>query len=327
MSVHFGGIAVVFIAQLHVGDIFQPQHITPGQGLDDQLAELFRCGEAAAILHRVFVCRGVIGSERTGCRLDVLLRQHGGNVVGNQPVLRHLVGAQPEAHTVVGAEQLCLSHTADTFQSRLYVNLHVIVEKGLVETVVGAVEGECQQLGVLLFLGGDTGLGRFCRKLAQHAVHAVLHIDRRHVGVGTLLEIDVDGSIACIGCRGGHVGHVLYTVDGLFQRNNHGFLHRLGIRAGIGGPYVDGGRGDVGILLHGEGLHGDNAHQDNHHGNDARKYRAVYEETQVHGFMVLGVTIIPSFSCPTPSVMRVSPTDKPCSTTKWLPSFRRSTVR
>ena len=327
MSVHLGRIVVVFIAQLHVGNLFQPQHVTAGQGLDDQLAELFRCGEATAILHRVFICRGMVCPERTGCRLDVLLCQHGGDVIGNQSVLRHLVGTQPKAHTVVGAEQLRLAHTADALQLRLHVYLHVIVEKRLVETVIGTVKGECQQLGVLLLLGGDAGLGRFCRKLAQHTVDAVLHIDRRHVGVGTLLEIDVDGSIACIGCRGGHVGHVLYAVDGLFQRNNHGFLHRLGIRAGIGSPYVDGGRGDVGILLHGEGLHGDNAHQDNHHGDDARKYRAVYEEAQVHGFVVLGVTIIPSFSCPTPSVMRVSPTDKPRSTTKWLPSFRRSTVR
>ena len=327
MSVHLGGIVVVFIAQLHIGDIFQPKHVTAGQGLDDQLAELFRRGKAAAILHRVFICRGMIGSERTGCRLYILFRQHGGDVIGNQSVLRHLVGTQPEAHTVVGTEQLRLSHTADTFQPRLYVNLHVIVEKGLVETVVGAVEGECQQLGVLLLLGGDTSLGRFRRKLAQHSVHAVLHIDRRHVGVGALLEIDVDGSIARIGCRGGHVGHVLHAVDGFLQRNNHGFLHRLGIGAGIGRPYVDGGRGDVGILLHGKGFHGDYAHQDNHHRDDTRKHRAVYEETQVHGFVVLGVTFIPSFTCPTPSVMRVSPTDKPCSTTKWLPSFRRSTVR
>ena len=49
-----------------------------------------------------------------------------------------------------------------------------------------------------------------------------------------------------------HLDLNIHAVDGLFQRNNHGFLHRLGIRAGIGSPYVDGGRGDVGILLHGE---------------------------------------------------------------------------
>jgi len=139
MAVHLGGIVVIFVAQLHIGDIFQSQYVTAGQGLDDKFAEFFRRGEAAAILHRVFVCRGVIGSERTCCRLDVLPCQHGGDVIGNQPVLRHLVGVQPEAHTVVGTEQLCLSHTADAFQSRLYVNLHVIVEKRLVETVVGTV--------------------------------------------------------------------------------------------------------------------------------------------------------------------------------------------
>ena len=44
MSVHLGGIVVEFIAQLHIGDIFQPKHVTAGQGLDDQLAELFRRG-------------------------------------------------------------------------------------------------------------------------------------------------------------------------------------------------------------------------------------------------------------------------------------------
>ena len=154
-----------------------------------------------------------------------------------------------------------------------------------------------------------------------------MHIDRRHVGIGTLLEIDVDGSIARIGCRGGHVGHVLHAVDGLFQRDYHGFLHCLCIGTGIGGEHVDSRRRNVGILLHGEGFHGDNSHQDNHHGDNARKHRAVYEEAQVHGATVLGVTFIPSFTCPTPSAMMVSPMDNPCFTTKWLPSFRRSTVK
>ena len=166
MSVHLGGIVVEFIAQLHVGDIFQPKHIATGQRLHDQFAKFFRGGEAAAILHRIFVCRGVIGSERTGCRLDVLPCQHSRDVVGNQSVLRHLVGEQPETHAVVGTEQLCLSHTADTFQPRLHVNLHIIIQKGLVETVVGAVEGKCQQLSILLFFSGYSGFSRFCRKLA-----------------------------------------------------------------------------------------------------------------------------------------------------------------
>ena len=73
MSVHLGGVVVEFIAQFHIGDILQPQHIATGQGLDDQFAELFSRGEATAILHRVLVCRGMVGTERAGGRLDVLL--------------------------------------------------------------------------------------------------------------------------------------------------------------------------------------------------------------------------------------------------------------
>ena len=91
--------------------------------------------------------------------------------------MRHFVGLQPQTHTVVGAEKLCLAHSADTFQPGFDINLDIVVEESLVEAVVGRIQCECQKLGVLLFLGGDTGLGGFRRQLTKHTVDTVLHVD------------------------------------------------------------------------------------------------------------------------------------------------------
>ena len=279
MAVHLGGVVVVFIAQLHIGNLFQPKHVATRQGLDYQFAKLIGTGQASAVLHCVFVGRGVIGTEGAGGGFDVLPREYGGYVVGYEPVLRHTVGLQPEAHAVIGAEQLRLSHAADALQSRFDIDFHVVVQKRLVEAVIGRVEGKGQQLGILLLFGGDTGLGGFCRKLAQCGVHTVLHVHGCHVGIGSLLEVDVDGGVSRVRCRGGHIGHVFHAVDGFFQRHYHGFLHGFGVGSGIGCPYIDGGRGDVGILLHRQGEHGDDAQQHNHHRDNAREHRAVYKKS------------------------------------------------
>ena len=172
-----------------------------------------------------------------------------------------------------------------------------------------------------------TGLGGFRRKLAQRAVHAVLHVYRRHVRVGSLLEIDVDGSIARIRCRGSHIGHVFHAVDGFFQRGYHCLLHSFSVCSRISCGYVDGRRCDVGVLFHRQGKHGNHAQQYNHHRDNARKHRAVYKKSQVHFVSFLGVMLMPSLTSPTPSATMVSPTERPSFTINRLPSFRRSTVR
>ena len=223
----------------------------------------------------------MIGTEGAGGGLDVLSCEYGGYVIGDKPVLRHLVGTQPKSHAVVGTEHL--------FQPRRDIDFHVIVQEGLVEAVIGRIERESHQFGILLLFSGDTGLGGFRRKLAQRAVHAVLHVYRRHVRVGSLLEIDVDGSIARIRCHGR--------------------------------------RCDVGVLFHRQGKHGNHAQQYNHHRDNARKHRAVYKKSQVHFVSFLGVMLMPSLTSPTPSATMVSPTERPSFTINRLPSFRRSTVR
>jgi len=269
----------------------------------------------------------MIGTEGAGGSLDVLPCEYGGYVIGDKPVLRHLVGFQPKSHAVVGTEQLRLSHAADTFQPRLDIDFHVIVQECLVEAVIGRIERESHQFGVLLFFGGDTGFGGFCRKLAQCAVHAVLYVYRCHVRVGSLFEIDVDGSISRIRCRGSHIGHVLHSVDGFFQRGYHCLLHGFGVCTRIGCKYVDGRRCDVGVLFHRQGKHGNHTQQYDYHRDNARKHRAVYKKSQVHFASFLGVMLIPSFTSPTPSAIMVSPTESPSLTINRLPSFRRSTVR
>ena len=70
-------------------------------------------------------------------------------------------------------------------------------------------------------------------KQSQCSRHAVLYVDRRHIGISTLLEIDIDTHLAGSRRLGGHVRHVLHTVDRLLDRHHDRFHNRIGIGAGV----------------------------------------------------------------------------------------------
>ena len=91
MPVHFGGIFVVFIAQFHIGNLFSRSTLPPGSDL------MTNSPNSSAPDKRpryfiVFIGGGMIGTEGAGGGLDVLSCEYGGYVIGDKPVLRHLVG-------------------------------------------------------------------------------------------------------------------------------------------------------------------------------------------------------------------------------------------
>ncbi len=282
MPVGHAPVVVRLVAQLDACHVLQAQHLARGQRLDDHVAELFGRDEAALVFHRVLEHAFVVLAERAGGGLNVLRVECRGHVGGNDAILRHHVRLQPDAHAVVRAEQRHLAHAGDTLQLGDDVDLEVVVEELRVVAVVGAPQGDGLQHGLLLLVGDDADAGDVCRQLSLRLRHAVLHVHRRHVRVGALLEVDGDVDVARVGGGGVDVGHVLHAVDGFLQRHDDGFQHRLGVGAGIAGGHLHRGRGDVGELLDGQRHQRDAAQQHDGHRDDDGQHRAFNECLEFH---------------------------------------------
>ena len=93
---------------------------------------------------------------------------------------------------------------------------------------------------------------------ALHAGDAVLHVDGGDVEVVAGLEGDRDHAGAVVGAGGAHVAHALDAVDGFFQRDGDGLLHRLGVGADIVGDDANLRRRELRVERDGEG---GNAHR------------------------------------------------------------------
>ena len=221
-------------------------------------------------------------AESAGCRLDVLCVQHRRNIRRNELVLRHFVGIHPDAHTVIGAEYHHIAHAADTLDTRLHVDFHIIVQELTVVFPFGRIEGKCFQFGILLLHRSHTDAGHFGRKQAQGGGNAVLYVHGCHIRIAALLEIDIDGGHPAVGGSRCDVSHIFHAVDGFFQRDDDGFLYGFRIGSWIGGVHLYGRRCDVGILFYGQVEYGDDSHQHNQHRDDNRQYRAIYKKFQVH---------------------------------------------
>ena len=188
-----------------------------------------------------------------------MLVQYADDVRRHQSVLCHHVGLEPDAHGVVVAHHADLAHAGDALDLGHDVDGQVVAQKLGVVGIRWVVEGHDFELAVLPFLGGYANLGHFGGQGGLGFRDTVLHIDRGHVGIRPLLEIDVDGGGARVGGGGGHVEHVFHAVDFLFQGHDDALQHRLGTGSGVGGRYLYGGWGDVGVLLHREVHQADDA--------------------------------------------------------------------
>ena len=277
MSVYFTAVAVALRPQFHGGDVFQAEHFTAFQGCNDQIAELFGLLVASAvfqgILERVFR----ILTQSTRSCFHVLLVKHSRHIGRHQSVLRHLLRVEPDAHGVVISHDIDVSHAADTRQPRLDVDFEVVVDECLVVRVIGRIESDDFQHRVLPLFYRYTDLGHFSRQQSFGFAHTVLGVDGRHIGVGTLLEVDGDVAGTGISRGGSHVNHILYAVDGFFQRDDNRFLYGFGIGTGVSGRYHDGRRCDIGVLLHRQVGQADKPHQQNKHRYHTGKDGAVYK--------------------------------------------------
>ena len=275
MPIHIITESVSQTAQLNIGDILEPQHFAVGIGSDHDILELLLGLQAPLIAHHILERLVAQLAELAGRSLDILFGQRRRHVGRHQFVLGHHIGLEPDTHRVVGTHHHRIAHTGNTLNLGHDVDVRIVFEELLVVPVVGTVKREDQQHTGLSLLGDDTDLRYLGRQETLRLGHTVLHVDGRHVGVDTLLEVDGDRRITGIGGGGGHVIHVLHTVDLLLQRSDHAVQHSLGVRTGIGGIHPDRRGGDIGILLHRQRHQPQQAQDDDEDRNHRRQHRAV----------------------------------------------------
>ena len=187
-------------------------------------------------------------AEGTGSGFHVLLGQGGGDVGRHQAVLGHHVGLEPHAHGVVGTKGEHVAHTIDTLEFGHHVDFHVVIDKFGIVLAGFIYQCHSHQHGGLALLGDNAHLVNLRGQEVGSLRHAVLHVHSGHVGVEALAEGDFDGGITGVGCGRGDVLHALGTVDGFFQRLNHGVEHGLSVSAGVGGLHLHGRGRNVGVL-------------------------------------------------------------------------------
>ena len=270
MSVQLTYIRVAVNAQFDIGNVFQLQHFAVFRASYHDFAELFGCLLTAFVLHGVLVGLFGVLSERTRSRFDVLFGQCIDDIRRDELVLRHDIGFHPHTHGVVTPQHNQLANPFQTKDFGFQVDTDVVTQKFFVVAVVGAAQGKYLKHGVLTLDGRYTHLGYFGRKLTGSHCHTILHVHRRHVGIGSLTEVHHDFHRTGIGRGRSHVGHVFHPVDSFFQRGDYTLLKGFGTGTVIVGHDHDGRRCNVGILFYRQRLQANQPHNNNTDGDDGR---------------------------------------------------------
>ena len=168
-------------------------------------------------------------------------------------------------------------------------------------------------------------------QLGERDRHPVLHQHLGDIEIGSELEGDGEGEIAVAGRLGDHVEHVLDAVDLLLQRRGHALAHHLRRGAGVAGLDDDGRGGHLRILRHRQGEIGEAADQGDEDRDDGGEDRPVDEEMRKLHLLgrhslgsssgILpgsGVTLLPGRTRTSPSMMIVSPAERPLRTMRRL---------
>ena len=189
----------------------------------------------------------------------------------------HHVRLDPYTHTVGVAKEVDATHARDTADTRYHVDVQIVDDKRLVESVVGALQRLDLQDGVDALLHGDALLGHFGRQLALGLTDTVLHVDGGFIGIGALLEIHVDFSAAIGEGRRRDVHHVFHAVHLLFDRHDDRFHDRGNIGTRVAGRDNHLRRRNVGVLLNRQRVETHHTDQANQHADDKRRHPVLYE--------------------------------------------------
>ncbi len=284
-AVELGQGVVVLRPKLHPGYVAQMHDGAAGGVLQDDVLELFgglkaRLGGDGGVKRRAGQGRR---AAQLSCRdLGVLGPDGGDDVGGRQGVAVQLVGVEPDAHGVLGAEELGVAHAWDAAQGVLEVGGDEVGEVGIAVAAVFGIEthhhqeiagGLDHRQALLLDLLGQKGEGR---------LQLVLDLDLGDVDVGAGLEGYGDRGRARAVASRGHVEQAVDPLHLLLDDLGDAVFDGLGRGAGIDGLDGDLGQGDVGILGDGQGGDGQRTGHHDHDSHDPGEDRPVDEETRQH---------------------------------------------
>ncbi len=231
------------------------------------------------------------GAELAGRDLGVLGLDGVDHVDGGQLVVVQLGRVQPDAHGVLGAEELQFAHPLHPADDVLDVGDHVVGQGVAVHGAVFRDQTDDQQEVAGGFDHLDAlalhGLGQ-----ERHGqLQLVLDLDLGDVRVGAGLEGQADGDRAGRVAGGGHVDQVVDAVQLLLDDLGDRVLHGLGRGARIDRADADLRRRDGRILGDRQGLDGQKTRQHDQDGDHPGKDRAI-DEKSWHGrspyFVVVG---------------------------------------
>ena len=274
-----GGLAVepskgvvVLRAQLGASDVLDADLRAGFSLTDDDVLELLGVDEAPGGAHRVgelLVLRRRRGADAPGRRLQVLLFDCRDHIGRRERELGQLVGAQPDAHAIIGAaEKIDLGDAGDAQQLIAQVDAAIVGQKVRVVAPFGRVDGDDHQNARALLLDRDTLLDHLLRQARLSRRDPVL---REHVGrvlVDADFKVDVELHAAVAGVRRLHVDHLIDAVDFLLDGRRYRLLHRHRRSARVGRRDSDGRRRQEWVLLDGETLEAEQPHQNQQDRND-----------------------------------------------------------
>ncbi len=252
LLIHVGRGPVVRRADFNPADVADAGRPSLRVGLQDDVGELLRRGQATQRLH-VELVRGAALHRRlvehTSRDLDVLRPQGRQHLAGIEAVRRHLVGIQPDPHRIVARpEQLHVAHARQPRQRILHMQGRVVGEVQVVARPVRRIKvhGEQDVRRRLAHLHAQPL--HVLRQPRQRVLHPVLRQHLRDVEVRADRERNGDGDLAVPGGLAAHVDHVLDAVDLLLERRRDRLAHHLGGGAGVARRHLHRRRHDLRVL-------------------------------------------------------------------------------
>ena len=217
-------------------------------------------------------------AELTGGHLDVLRRDRGADVGRGQVEFVQLGRVEPDAHRVLGTEDLEVTDTGGPRDRILHVRHDVVGQVVLGHAAVTRYHADHQE-EVFHCLGHtDTLLLHFLRQQRGREVQLVLNLYLRGVGVGALLEGRGDGHAAVGVTFRGHITQVVDTVELLLDHLDHGVLHGLRRSARVGHGDRNGRWRNARVLVDRQFQDRKCPDQHDHQGNYPSENRTVDEE-------------------------------------------------
>ena len=265
VTVYATGEGVGRTAKFHTGHVLHPDHVAVGRGADDHVLKFRRLAKATFVAEGVLEGLVLALADVARCSLNVLFGEYARDVRGHEVVFGHLFGVEPDTHGVVGAHHHGVAHTLHALHLGNDVDFRVVLDEVRFVLVRSVHDRENHEHGALALLRNHTDAGYFRGEQTLCLRNAVLHVHGGHVGVGALLEGDLDGSVTRVGGGGRHVVHVFHTVHLLLDGGNHGVQHSLGIGTRVRGANLYRRRCNVGVLRNGERNQAQHTQDDDYH--------------------------------------------------------------